>query len=437
MSPVSNDIKARNLELEETLEELTREADQRSRVAKSLHEVLNIINSNASIDDVLDFIVGQADILTDTKFVALWLCQGEEGTFKLQSIRGQFPEAMLKLKLKLDEGMLGMAVKEHRIIYYQDMSKVQYASESSGIDERHPVYMNGPNQGYLTQVLDAFKAIMVAPLITQNKPYGALEFFYPTPREFTSEEITLASAFAEQAALAVENALLRQQSAQAAILSERTRLARELHDSVTQLLYSVNLYADAAAEQLEAGETQTAEGHLRELRDTAQEALREMRLLIFELRPPVLDKGGLAAALQARLDSVEARSSMHTELHVEGVEQLSTPLQVELYNIAQEALNNALKHAHANSVRISLRFGETATRLEICDDGMGFDLREHRSGAGFGIPGMKERAQKIGGMLQMESAPGKGTRVSVEVPAKSAEHQPVADTKPPGEKLEK
>ncbi len=99
-----------------------------------------------------------------------------------------------------------------------------------------------------------------------------------------------------------------------AVSEERSRLARELHDLVTQLLYSVTLYAEAAAELLRSGETETAAGHLRELRDTAQEALREMRLLIFELHRPALGKGGLAAALQARLDAVETRGGMHAEL---------------------------------------------------------------------------------------------------------------------------
>jgi signal transduction histidine kinase len=207
-----------------------------------------------------------------------------------------------------------------------------------------------------------------------------------------------------------------------AVSEERTRLARELHDSVSQLLYSVTLYAEAAAEQLDAGETVIATGHLRELRDTAQEALREMRLLIFELHRHELGKGGLTGALQARLDAVETRGGMHSELLVEGSEQLPRPIQEELYNIAQEALNNALKHAHADNVSILLRFDEAGTVMEVSDDGVGFEAEIDRMGGGFGIPGMKERAQRIGGSLQIESAPGKGTKVTVRTPVNSPEH---------------
>lgn len=222
--------------------------------------------------------------------------------------------------------------------------------------------------------------------------------------------------------IAVENARLYERAEQAAAITERSRLARELHDSVTQLIYSVTLYAEAAAELLGSGETQTAIEHLRELRDTAQEALREMRLLIFELRRPTLEKSGLAGALQARLDAVESRGGMHAELRVEGVEHLQRLLQEELYNIAQEALNNALKHAHANYVQIRLRFEAAKTELEVSDDGVGFEHSIEQRGGGFGISGMKERAQKIGGTLEIQTAPGKGTKVIISVQTGLPEH---------------
>jgi signal transduction histidine kinase len=224
----------------------------------------------------------------------------------------------------------------------------------------------------------------------------------------------------QQVGMAMVNARLYEQAEQTAIASERSRLARELHDSVTQLLYSVTLYAEASAELLASGDTETAAAHLRELRDTAQEALREMRLLIFELHRPTLEQGGLADALQARLEAVERRGGMQADFQVEGNEQIPRPIQAELYNIAHEALNNILKHAHATKVRVHLHFGSQATEMEISDDGKGFNPAAEGFGGGFGIPGMKERAKKIGGTLQILSTPGKGTRVIVNVPANSS-----------------
>jgi signal transduction histidine kinase len=155
------------------------------------------------------------------------------------------------------------------------------------------------------------------------------------------------------------------------------------------------------------------------MRDTAQEALREMRLLIFQLRPPALEKSGLAAALQARLDAVETRGGIRAKLLVEGTfnaEQLPLPIQEELYHIAQEALNNALKHAHPQQVRVGLRFSQDAICLEISDDGLGFALASAQESGGLGLRGMRERAERIGAELDIESAPGRGTKVTVQVP---------------------
>jgi signal transduction histidine kinase len=112
---------------------------------------------------------------------------------------------------------------------------------------------------------------------------------------------------------------------------------------------------------------------------------------------------------------------MHASLLVEGSEQLSSLVQAELYNITQEALNNALKHAHAHIIRVHLRFGEAETEIQISDDGRGFDPAAAGMKGGFGIPGMKERAQKIGGMLQIDCVPGKGTTVTVRVPVNPPE----------------
>jgi signal transduction histidine kinase len=272
-------------------------------------------------------------------------------------------------------------------------------------------------KGLELMIRHGFFALLSVPLVIEDEGYGGITLYYRQAREFSQEEIQLATSVADQAALAIENARLRGQAEQAAAFAERSRLARELHDSVTQSLYSITLYSEAVARMLTAGAGSEAVEHLRELRATAQEALREMRLLIFQLSPPALDKGDLAGALQMRLDAVEARGGLNVDLRVQGTEQLQPLVRQELYQIAQEALNNALKHARAKAVRVLLDFQESATRLEVSDDGGGFEPEEARRGGGAGLRGMRERAQAIGGTLRVESSPGKGTRVSVLVPA--------------------
>lgn len=275
-------------------------------------------------------------------------------------------------------------------------------------------YPVGPRKQALER--EGVHAGVSVPLLAKGKLVGAIVLGTRGARSFAAEELSLLAAIGQQVGMAVENARLYEQAEQTAAFAERSRLARELHDSVTQSLYSVTMYAEAAARLLATGDTSTAADYLRELRDTAQEALREMRLLIFELRPQALEKGGLAAAIQARLETVEERAGVKTELQVEGVENPPFTVQQELYHIAREALNNVLKHAHAQHVRVCLRFQAGATSLEVRDDGVGFEPVTVRARGGMGLPGMEERAQRLGGALQVESMPGEGTTIALQVP---------------------
>jgi signal transduction histidine kinase len=200
-----------------------------------------------------------------------------------------------------------------------------------------------------------------------------------------------------------------------AILEERQRLARELHDSVTQALYGIALYAEAAGRALADGLREPVAANLREIGETTQEALGEMRLLLFELRPPVLQAQGLAAALRARLQAVEARAGLATDVRIEGDDRLAPDAEQELYRVAQEALNNVLKHAHAGRVSLRLAVGSRHATLEVVDDGVGFEPSLQASD-GFGLRGMRERVERLGGTLGIASSPGAGTRVQVEVP---------------------
>jgi signal transduction histidine kinase len=225
----------------------------------------------------------------------------------------------------------------------------------------------------------------------------------------------MARVLVRQERLVAENARLHDVARKAAVLEERQRLARELHDSVTQALYGVSLHAEAASRALTAGDTAPVATNLKDIGETVQEALGEMRLLLFELRPPLLEEHGLFGALQSRLGAVESRAGLTTQLDGEGAERLAPETEQELYRMAQEALNNVLKHAHAQHVAVRLDVSATRAVLHVSDDGVGFEP-SLRNGGGFGLPGMRERAERLGGTLQVESAPGRGTRVRVEVP---------------------
>lgn len=208
---------------------------------------------------------------------------------------------------------------------------------------------------------------------------------------------------------------LHQSETEQAILAERNRLASDLHDSVTQGLYGIVLHAGAASGQLAAGNTQQTKDYLDEIKTAAREGLGEMRLLIFELRPPVLEKEGLVAALEARLYAVEKRAGLAVMLKSDLEGSLPKALEEGLYRIAQEGLNNILKHAQAMQVQVNLRQTGEKVILEIIDNGLGFNLQEGLESGGMGLPGMQARVSAINGSLEIDTHPGEGTRLYVEV----------------------
>ncbi len=409
-------VAVENARLYEAERERYQEAERRRRVAEGMRETLSAINSRKSLPEILDFIVRQACRLMGCDATAIERLEGKERSLRFQSACGLDPELVSSMVFPLGFSISGQAVREQRPI-----AVVDTVGQTARATREHDWPLE-PQRTLLQRHVEQFPSLLSVPLVVRDDVYGALTFYYREPCRFSEEEVELAQSVADQAALAIESARLREQAEQAAALAERSRLARELHDSVTQSLYSVTMYTEAAARLLTSEQQATAAECLRDARDTAQEALREMRLLIFELRPLALEQSGLAGALQARLDAVEKRGGVQAELRVEGVEGMADaewlPLAVqqELYHVAREALNNSLKHAKAQHLQVCLQLKGAVVRLEISDDGVGFDPTTAGERGGLGLRGMRERVQRISGQLQIESAPDHGTRLTVEVP---------------------
>ena len=282
-----------------------------------------------------------------------------------------------------------------------------------------PVRLNDPTLFEHSNVFQwpaDLTALLTLPLHVNGGIIGVLDVVNKAGG-FSEEDVRVMSVFANQAAMAIEHARLQEQAAQLAVLEERQRLARELHDSVTQSLYSVTLYANAAVLALAAGRSEVVSGYLAELQETALEGMRDMRLLIFQLHPPVLEAEGLVAALQARLAAVEGRAGLQTHFRVEGERRLPIGVEEDLYWIAQEALNNVRKHAEAQHVSVHLVFGAGKVRLDVADDGVGFDLQSVRAEGrgGGGLRSIFERTTRHGGRLSYKSRPDAGTQLTVEV----------------------
>ncbi|HEY0605326.1 MAG TPA: GAF domain-containing sensor histidine kinase [Herpetosiphonaceae bacterium] len=306
---------------------------------------------------------------------------------------------------------------------------VQATSPATSVDWHHTPLPERPPILHQHNVASSLYAVIQG----QQQPFGFLSVDLTRPQSFSDRERYFLQAVANVLALAIdrvaaqqtleqqardlelENARLISAAHDKAVMEERERLARDLHDSVTQALYGITLHAQAAWRLLAAGEVGGAGDSLHALQETAQEALDEMRLLIFELRPPMLEQVGLVAALQARLNAVEGRAGLQTRLLADGVGELPSQVEQTFYRIAQEALNNALKHAHAQHIVVQLEQTERGVMLEISDDGDGFDPGTAGHNGGLGLRGIAERVAQCGGQLSLRSASGAGTQLRVEV----------------------
>lgn len=244
---------------------------------------------------------------------------------------------------------------------------------------------------------------------------------------FQQDEINLADTIAKDVSTAIENEYLAEQArlaaAGAAVDAERQRLARELHDSVTQLIYSLTLLSSGWENMARQGTLEDPADSFHRLGLIGQLALREMRLLLHQLRPSVLEESGLVQAIQQRLDAVERRANINTQLVVQGnLDGLPHKIEDELFHISQEILNNSLRHARAETVSVSIEEDQGVVTLRIEDDGIGFD--SSAAPRGMGLKNMSERAQAIGGTLTIHSESQHGTRVTVSVDTRERQRNP-------------
>ncbi|MBI1351758.1 MAG: PAS domain-containing protein [Actinomycetales bacterium] len=257
------------------------------------------------------------------------------------------------------------------------------------------------------------------PLMSAGEFLGELHVHLPAGARFLPDDEDYLRAMADQAALAADNAFLFAKESQAAGIAERQRLARELHDSVSQALFSMTMHARTAERHLEplGSEVDAVRVEVQRLHDLTRGALAEMRALIFELRPDALAQEGLGSALTKQAAALSAREQIAITVKAPSTRLAVTPNAEEhLYRIALEAMNNALKHAHASRIVVTIEVTGDFVQVLVDDDGRGFDPELERPGH-LGLGTMRDRAEAVGGSTEIESALGGGTVVRVRVPA--------------------
>lgn len=243
------------------------------------------------------------------------------------------------------------------------------------------------------------------PMSGRGDIIGILNVWRETARPFSESDVALMAAAAEQMGTTIENARLRRENDRLVVLDERNRLARDLHDAVTQSLYSLTLFAEANQRFAKMNEYEHVQQYSQRISDTAERSLKEMRLLLHNLRPSILQQTGLAGALQQRLDSVEKRAGIQARLLCGDQVQLPPHVEETLFHISEEALNNSLKHSQATAVTVTITQSGTEVKLEIKDNGRGFDETVLPDEGGLGLTSMRERVVLLGGSLNIQSQP--------------------------------
>jgi signal transduction histidine kinase len=353
-------------------------------------------------DRVLHSICRQLQRLTDAGGVGIALLEEDPRFLEMRTVVGPSADALLGARIPTEGSFAAEALRTNR-------------------PQRSDDAQNDPRGYKHSLVLGNTRTILSVPMKTRQRTVGVLSVYNKEgDREgevgFTDRDADLATFFANQAAAAIENARLYEQTREYAVVEERNRLARELHDSVTQSLFSVTLLSEAALNLLDRDAAKARE-RLERANELAQGALAEMRALIFQLRPMTLQEEGLLSALKKHLNAVHSRDGRLVELQVTGsARRLPAPVEDASFRIIQESLNNVIKHADSDQARVELDFGADCLRVSVVDAGVGFDPSARRQTGKLGMTSMRERAESAGGTLSVESAPGQGTRVRAEFP---------------------
>jgi signal transduction histidine kinase len=378
---------------------VTSMSDRATAALQAMSDAVLAIASERSVEGVLQRIVDVARGLAGARYAALGVPDGE-GNFAQFVTAGMTPELVAAMgPLPRTHGLLGAMLE----------ADAPYRTPDIRRDPRF--------RGWWPSQHPQMASFLGVPIVSRDEVIGA---FYLTDKEgaetFGDEDEDLIVMLAAHAAVAIENARLYERGRELSAIEERNRLARDLHDSVAQKLFGIVLAAQSAATLLDRS-AEDARGQVERLVDLAQETMVELRSLVFQLRPAAIESDGLASALTKHVEVLRRVHRLHIDLDASGTVRLRPGIDEEVFKIAQEALQNALRHAGAERLEVRLREDGGALALRVSDDGVGFDpAAPARRSRSLGLTSMEERAAALGATLRIDSAPGAGTTISLEVP---------------------
>ena len=374
--------------------------ERQNRELLALHWAALDIYGEASLRTVLQKVVDQARLLLEADYGAISVYD-EKGLVNEFIISGMSEEDRERVGAPPEgKGLLGLVLKQGQHLRVDDL---QQDPRSAGLPPHHP----------------PMHSLLAVPIVCKGPFRGNL---YVTEKRtatgFSAEDEHTLVRFATSAAIAIDNAHLNQKLRSLAVAEERVRIARELHDGMAQVLAYVNTKAQAVKAYLDKGKTEQAGAQLEQLAAASRDVYTDAREGIMALRTQVGPDQPFSFALQEFLKRWEAQSGIPTKLEIEGDLDLSPPVELQLLRIIQESLANARKHSGATLTEVKLRQDGQHIVASIRDDGSGFDPSKRSRAAfpRFGLAIMRERAESIGGTLEIDTTPGEGTRVKIRVP---------------------
>lgn len=387
-------VEERTIALHEASEATRRRALQLETGAKVSREITSILQINELLVRVVDLIREAFGYYG----VDIYLLEKENRVLTLEA--GSWAtsmEARKRKRIKIeDRGLNSKAVRVDDVIVSNDVSiDPEFLIDESMLETRSE---------------------LVIPLRVKGEVIGTLDVQSEDINAFLPEDIVVLQSLSDQVAVAIVNARLYDRSRDIAVTEERVRLARELHDSVTQSLFSLDLHAKALATHLDRDMVR-ARDQIQQIRRITHDTLSEMRSLIFDLQPSANKRGSLGASLKKLVRGFDRPGGPDFTVRVVGSDRLSPRMEQELFRIAQEAIHNAIRHADSKNVEVRLDVSDGRVRLLVTDDGKGFDpiILESMSRA-YGLAGMEERSSQIGGELIIDTGLGRGTKVEAIIP---------------------
>jgi len=389
--------------LELKVEDRTRRERQRAEQLRTINEVGRKISSFVKLDELLPYV---GNLLRETFHyynVNIFLLESGSSklTLKALCLSGQKGVIPVGVPLEIDEeSIVGWVAQSGEPILANDVSE----------DPRYRA----------VEALRETKSELAVPVKVGNNVIGVLDIESKEIDAFSEADLYTAQTLADQLAVAIENARLYEETRQMAVMEERNRMAREIHDTLAQGFSGIILQLEAA-EQAMSGDVSATERHLNQARSLARKSLAEARRSVWNLRPQALEQLRLVEAIKQEVDKFSQSIGVNAKFSVFGARrELPPEIETGLLRICQESLANVRKHAKATEVEVSLNFNESALELSIRDNGVGLKSRAASGDVNkrdtFGLISMRERARVLGGTLELQSRRGKGTLVRVVIP---------------------